>query len=165
MRVGPARTEYGPFSPTAEEPHELPVAGWAYGWCPRWNLLNPIKPKTCLHWRTLCSDGFLPGQESSIRHVTQNELLPMFRAVIVAWRIHYNTTMPHSALGYQTPASWLSTRTACSVALERDDLNRKLSNNVSLKTGKGQGHMQEVLLGRIWRVFEGDIYRKISSGR
>ena len=34
------------------------------------------------------------------------------RAVIEAWRVHYNTARPHSALGYQTPAAYLATRAA-----------------------------------------------------
>ncbi len=34
------------------------------------------------------------------------------RAVIEAWRVHYNTARPHSALGYQTPAAFLATRAA-----------------------------------------------------
>ena len=34
------------------------------------------------------------------------------RAIIEAWRVHYNTTRPHSALGYQTPAAYLATRAA-----------------------------------------------------
>ncbi len=34
------------------------------------------------------------------------------KAVIEAWRVHYNTIRPHSALGYQTPAAWLATRAA-----------------------------------------------------
>ncbi len=34
------------------------------------------------------------------------------RAVIQAWRVHYNTARPHSALGYQTPAAFLATRAA-----------------------------------------------------
>ena len=34
------------------------------------------------------------------------------RVVIEAWRVHYNTTRPHSALGYPTPAAWLATRAA-----------------------------------------------------
>ncbi len=34
------------------------------------------------------------------------------RSVIEAWRVHYNTARPHSALGYQTPAAYLATRAA-----------------------------------------------------
>ena len=34
------------------------------------------------------------------------------RAVIEAWRVHYHTRRPHSALGYQTPAAYLATRAA-----------------------------------------------------
>ena len=34
------------------------------------------------------------------------------RAVIEAWRVHYNTRRPHSALGYQTPAAYLATQAA-----------------------------------------------------
>ncbi len=34
------------------------------------------------------------------------------RAVIEAWRVHYNTSRPHSALGYRTPAAYLATRAA-----------------------------------------------------
>ncbi len=34
------------------------------------------------------------------------------RVVIEAWRVHYNTARPHSALGYQTPAAYLATRAA-----------------------------------------------------
>jgi len=34
------------------------------------------------------------------------------RTVIEAWRVHYNTNRPHSALGYQTPAAYLATRAA-----------------------------------------------------
>ena len=38
--------------------------------------------------------------------------LAQARAVIEAWRVHYNTARPHSALGYQTPAAYLATRAA-----------------------------------------------------
>ena len=34
------------------------------------------------------------------------------RAVIEAWRVHYNTSRPHSALGYRTPAADRATRAA-----------------------------------------------------
>ncbi len=34
------------------------------------------------------------------------------RVLIEAWRVHYNTARPHSALGYQTPAAYLATRAA-----------------------------------------------------
>ena len=38
------------------------------------------------------------------------------REVIAAWRIHYNTQRPHSALGYQTPTAFVA---GTAPALER----------------------------------------------
>ncbi len=57
------------------------------------------------------------------------------RAVIEAWRVQYNTTRPHSALGYQTPASWLATR-AASPELRKGSAQLTLSAMISTENSQ-----------------------------
>ena len=54
-------------------------------------------------------NAFVAGFNGRFRNESLNQewfvnLAPA-RAIIEAWRVHYNTTRPHSALGYQTPAA------------------------------------------------------------
>jgi len=46
------------------------------------------------------------------------------RRIIKLWRIDYNTTRPHSSLGYMTPEAF---RLGFEQKLENDKINRKLS--------------------------------------
>lgn len=57
------------------------------------------------------------------------------REIITAWRNHYNTQRPHSALGYQTPVEFLATTAPSlrTLAVPAQVLNPKPENSSSIR--------------------------------
>jgi len=76
------------------------VLKWAQDHCMQWHYIAPSKPM---------QNGYVESFNGRMRDELLNETvftsLPQARAVIAAWVADYNTTRPHSALGYQTPAA------------------------------------------------------------
>jgi putative transposase len=76
------------------------VLKWAQDQRIDWHYIAPGKPM---------QNGYVESFNGRMRDELLNETvftsLPQARAVIAAWVADYNTTRPHSALGYQTPAA------------------------------------------------------------
>lgn len=76
------------------------VLKWAQDQRIDWHYIAPGKPMQY---------GYVESFNGRMRDELLNETvftsLPQARAVIAAWVIDYNTTRPHSALGYQKPAA------------------------------------------------------------
>lgn len=76
------------------------VLKWAQDHCMQWHYIAPGQPM---------QNGFVESFNGRMRDELLNETvftsMAQARAVIAAWITDYNTTRPHSALGYQTPAA------------------------------------------------------------
>jgi putative transposase len=76
------------------------VLRWAQDQRVEWHYVAPGKPM---------QNGYVESFNGRMRDELLNETvftsMAQARAVIAAWRTDYNTTRPHSALGYQTPAA------------------------------------------------------------
>ncbi len=76
------------------------VLRWAQDQRVEWHYIAPGKPM---------QNGYVESFNGRMRDELLNETvftsMAQARAVIAAWRTDYNTTRPHSALGYQTPAA------------------------------------------------------------
>jgi putative transposase len=76
------------------------VLKWAQDHRIDWHYIAPGKPM---------QNGYVESFNGRMRDELLNETvftsLPQARAAIAAWVVDYNTTRPHSALGYQTPAA------------------------------------------------------------
>ena len=76
------------------------VLKWSQDYRIEWHYIAPGKPM---------QNGYVESFNGRMRDELLNETvftsLPQARAVIAAWVADYNTTRPHSALGYQTPAA------------------------------------------------------------
>ena len=76
------------------------VLRWAQDQRIEWHYIAPGKPM---------QNGYVESFNGRMRDELLNETvftsMAQARAVIAAWRTDYNTTRPHSALGYQTPAA------------------------------------------------------------
>lgn len=76
------------------------VLKWAQDHCMQWHYIAPGRPM---------QNGFVESFNGRMRDELLNETvftsMAQARAVITAWAADYNTTRPHSALGYQTPAA------------------------------------------------------------
>ena len=76
------------------------VLKWAQDQRIEWHYIAPGKPM---------QNGYVESFNGRMRDELLNETvftsMAQARAVIAAWRTDYNTTRPHSALGYQTPAA------------------------------------------------------------
>ena len=76
------------------------VLKWAQDQRIAWHYIAPGKPM---------QNGYVESFNGRMRDELLNETvftsLLQVRAVIAAWTADYNTTRPHSALGYQTPAA------------------------------------------------------------
>jgi len=76
------------------------VLKWAQDHCMQWHYIAPGRPM---------QNGFVESFNGRMRDELLNETvftsMAQARAVIAAWVADYNTTRPHSALGYQTPAA------------------------------------------------------------
>jgi putative transposase len=76
------------------------VLKWAQDRCMQWHYIAPGRPM---------QNGFVESFNGRMRDELLNETvftsMAQARAVITAWAADYNTTRPHSALGYQTPAA------------------------------------------------------------
>jgi putative transposase len=76
------------------------VLKWAQDHGLQWHYIAPGRPM---------QNGFVESFNGRMRDEMLNETvftsMAQARAVITAWATDYNTTRPHSALGYQTPAA------------------------------------------------------------
>jgi len=83
------------------------VLKWAQDHRIEWHYIAPGKPM---------QNGYVESFNGRMRDELLNETvftsLPQARAAIAAWVADYNTTRPHSALGYQTPAAHAAKLTA-----------------------------------------------------
>jgi len=83
------------------------VLKWAREHRIEWHYIVPGKPM---------QNGYVESFNGRMRDELLNETvftsLPQARAAIAAWVADYNTTRPHSALGYQTPAAHAAKLTA-----------------------------------------------------
>lgn len=83
------------------------VLKWAQDHRIEWHYIAPGKPM---------QNGYVESFNGRMRDELLNETvfssLPQARAAIAAWVTDYNTTRPHSALGYQTPAAHAAKFTA-----------------------------------------------------
>lgn len=75
------------------------VLKWAQDHGVQWHYIAPGRPM---------QNGYVESFNGRMRDELLNETvftsIAQARAVISAWKTDYNTTRPHSALGYQTPA-------------------------------------------------------------
>ncbi len=76
------------------------VLKWTQDHCMQWHYIAPGKPM---------QNGYGESFNGRMRDELLNETvftsMGQARAVIADWVADYNTTRPHSALGYQTPAA------------------------------------------------------------
>ncbi len=76
------------------------VLKWAQDHRIDWHYIAPGKPM---------QNGYIESFNGRMRDELLNETvftsLPQARAALAGWVADYNTTRPHSALGYQTPAA------------------------------------------------------------
>lgn len=76
------------------------VLKWAQEHCMQWHHIAPGRPM---------QNGFVESFNGRVRDELLNGTvftsMAQARAVIATWVLDYNTTRPHSALGYQTPAA------------------------------------------------------------
>ena len=72
-----------------------------------WHYIAPGKPM---------QNGYIESFNGRMRDELLNESLfldlDQVRQLIAAWVVDYNTTRPHSSLGYTTPAAYAGTLTA-----------------------------------------------------
>lgn len=82
------------------------ILAWADRTCVEWHYIAPGKPM---------QNGFIESFNGRLRDELLNETLfsslAQARAALAAWRADYNTTRPHSQLGWQTPMAFASTFT------------------------------------------------------
>ena len=76
------------------------VLKWAQDHCMQWHYIAPGKPM-----QNGYSESFNGRMRDELLNETVFTSMAQARAVIAAWMADYNTTRPHSALGYQTPAA------------------------------------------------------------
>jgi len=76
------------------------VLKWAQDHCMQWHYIAPGKPM-----QNGYSESFNGRMRDELLNETIFTSMAQARAVIAAWMADYNTTRPHSALGYQTPAA------------------------------------------------------------
>ena len=76
------------------------VLKWSQDHCIQWHYIAPGKPM-----QNGYSESFNGRMRDELLNETVFTSMAQARAVIAAWAADYNTTKPHSALGYQTPAA------------------------------------------------------------
>ncbi|WP_407671619.1 IS3 family transposase, partial [Paramagnetospirillum kuznetsovii] len=76
------------------------VLKWSQDHCIQWHYIAPGKPM-----QNGYSESFNGRMRDELLNETVFTSMGQARAVIAAWVADYNTTRPHSALGYQTPAA------------------------------------------------------------
>jgi putative transposase len=76
------------------------VLKWSQDHCIQWHYIAPGKPM-----QNGYSESFNGRMRDELLNETVFTSMAQARAVIAAWAADYNTTRPHSALGYQTPAA------------------------------------------------------------
>lgn len=76
------------------------VLKWAQDHCIQWHYIAPGKPM-----QNGYSESFNGRMRDELLNETVFTSMAQARAVIADWVTDYNTTRPHSALGYQTPAA------------------------------------------------------------
>jgi putative transposase len=93
-------------------------------WCAEhridWHYIAPGKPM---------QNGFVASFNGRMRDELLNETrffgLGHARQIIGAWVADYNTTRPHSSLGYHTPAAYVASLTATGDRLRNPDQLRR----------------------------------------
>ncbi len=86
------------------EPTSNAILAWADAARVEWHYIAPGKPM---------QNGFIESFNGRLQDELLNETLfsslAQARAALLRWKLDYNTTRPHSTLGWQTPIDFAAT--------------------------------------------------------